>query len=98
MFECSSAFVSLTSENRGYKLKDLSTQQNEVCWLLHKQASTANAIGFAICHPGKDPGDHGCSLAMAYARRQSFIFMVLFMACRSKYIVSTKRFCVVILK
>lgn len=39
-----SAFVSLTSENRGYKLKDFSTQQNEVCQLLHKQVSTAKAM------------------------------------------------------
>lgn len=55
-------------------------------------------VGFGICHPGKDPGDHGCSLAMAHARRQSFIFMVQLTACRSKCIVFTKRLCMVILK
>lgn len=40
-----SAFVSLTSEKRGNKLQGLSAQQNEVCQLLHKESSTAHAMG-----------------------------------------------------
>jgi len=99
-----SAFVSLTSENRGYKLKDLSAQQNEVCQLLHKQASTAHAVGEGdssrLCNMARGEGPDGCGrlLVMARACRQSFLFMVLFLACRGKYTVFTTWLCMVILK
>ena len=99
-----SAFVSLTSENRGYKLKDLSAQQNEVCQLLHKQASMANAMGEGessrLCNTSPGEGPRWLWMLTSYrpcTQAKLFIYS-LFMACRSKCTTFTKQLCMVILK